>query len=73
MELYELPLFTVICKIWHNSCGMEIGLGHESYLMAFYIKYVVELKSMLLEVEITYLVAFQKRFLPESSLLRICF
>lgn len=73
MELYELPLITVICRIWHYSFGMEIGLKHESFLIAFCVVYVMTSHSMLLELEITYLVAFQRRFFPDSSLLGICY
>ena len=73
MELYELPLITVIYRIWHYSFGMEIGLRHESFLIAFYTVYVILSHSTLSELETTYLVAFLRRFFPDFSLLGICY
>ena len=52
---------------------MEIGLRHESFLIAICAVYAIESHSMLLELDITYLVAFLKRFFPYSSFLGICY
>ena len=52
---------------------MEIGLRHESFLIAFCVVYVVASHGMLLELEITYLISFLRRFFPDSSFLGICY